>query len=905
MSYPTPYLGTIISSPIRPAGPSESIATAFNNEIRGGHHGYATVAERDAVITERREWGMLVTVYNDASPDNNKTYQLTYNHNDTDLSNNNNWTTYNPLGRRVPTEWVDSVLDVRTFEPVSSVDGDRYLVSPNSDYVSASSFFAGRDTMIAQYDSTVAAPYWTFLTPTNGMTLRSDSNKNIIYKYVGSYSTGTWFVEYLNQVRYLTATSSGGYTYSSASGTVTGIDAYSYSVYYVTFGMTNSGSVTLSIDSNPYLTVQKLTGGSLTNLSASDLVPGKVYQLVYNGGILQTTIPTDSPVIGPAEDGDYTDGLFTDFTSSTPIGTAVDRFNEILKYMAPPSAPNLSSWSSNVVGAAGYLSFDATTTNPYTFNTATQSPLGSVGRGGTYSPSGYRLGIIPLTGSDLTGTLNSQVGLGPGQFTPAYGSYSIGDATSGVISMLINGITVSSATLSSTYSSIDTTSVGTTTGLSFSSATNSLFPSGYALDLKWNRYGEWRVKRSDLSDGYNWIIIRHDIAPSTAYILDRYELVLDRGTFSTSYSGQSVALSPGVKKYISGIEYYVTYDMTYNVSVQNVYRNTFTGSVLISETTSTFPGKTLSLTTPTSPVDSFVVSEILSVNNGVRRYNQPVTFNAYASRTLSTQPTGVGGTTSVNNLYIDTVTPAPTNTFEGFDDETYRLLNGSPGSLTKYEPGFLSLVSGIPTSLWVNTNSLYTSSSAYAGLQVGNGQVFYPSQAINANGNISTNPNFGISGRDYSACYLQTYGLPVTSGGSNTSYRTFTRYFNVGTSKSSLNFVLSGSSFNIVSSDTSLSGNNIWFEIKLPYDDINNPSVAPIGTTQSDGAVTGWLDVYDGFNFSYSNGDGCFSGTTLTSSTNFTVNLGIRNTLYSGGYVIVRITSSSGWTGYIESITVT
>lgn len=904
MSYSTPYLGTIISSPIRPAGPSESIATAFNNEIRGGHHGYATVTERNSIITERREWGMLVTVYNDSSSDNNKTYQLTYDHNDTDLSNNNNWTTYNPLGKRVPTEWVDSVLGIRTYEPVSASDGDRYLVSPNSDYTTASSYFSSEDTKIAQYDSTLSSPYWAFLEPTNGMTLRVDAEKNVLYKYTGSYSTGIWVREYINQVKYLSATSSDGYTFSCTSGTVNNIDAYSYSVYYVTFGMTNSGSITLSIDSNYNLDVKKLTGGTLSNLSSGDLVPGNVYQFVYNSGFLQTTIPTDSPVIGSPEDGDYTDGLFTDFTTSTPIGTAVDRFNEILKYMAPPSAPNLSSWSSNITGYNGYLSFDSTTTNPYTFSSATQSIIGSVGIGGTYSYNGYRLGIISLSGDDLTGTLNSSVLKGPGEFTPAYGTYSIGNGVSGVISMLINGVTVSLATMSSTYSSIDTTSGGLVTGLSFSSATNSFFPSGYTLDLKWNRFGEWRVNRSSLTDGYNWIIIKHDIG-STSYELDRYELVLDRGTASTSYTSNSLSLIPGLKKYLSGIEYYTTYDLTYNVSVQNVYRNTYTGSVIIEDTSSTFPGETMSLTLPSSPVSGFTISETLSVNNNVRRQNESITFRTYASRTLPTQPTSWGGTTSVSNLYIDTVSSTSSNSYESFSDESYRLLNGSSGALNKYEFGYLSLVSSISLNSWVSTYSLYSSTLVYNGLQVGNGKLYYPNQSINSYGNLNTNPNYGISGRDYSNCYLISSGLPISNGGSNTSYRTYTRYFDVGTSKSNLNVSISGSSFNIISSDTTLSGNNIWFEIKLPYDDINNPSISAIGSTQSDGSISGWLDVYNGFDFDYINGAGCFSGTSLTSSTYFNVNLGTHNTLYSGGYVIVRITSSYNWSGYIDGITIT
>ena len=46
-------------------------------------------------------------------------------------------------------------------------------------------------------------------------------------------------------------------------------------------------------------------------------------------------------VIGNAEDGNYGDGLFTDFNSNTPTGTAIDRFNELLKILVPDPAPNL------------------------------------------------------------------------------------------------------------------------------------------------------------------------------------------------------------------------------------------------------------------------------------------------------------------------------------------------------------------------------------------------------------------------------------------------------------------------------------------------------------------------------------------------------------------------------------
>ena len=47
-------------------------------------------------------------------------------------------------------------------------------------------------------------------------------------------------------------------------------------------------------------------------------------------------------IIGPAEDGTYTDGIFTDFTDLTRVGVAVDRFNEMLLLLAP--TPPIDNW---------------------------------------------------------------------------------------------------------------------------------------------------------------------------------------------------------------------------------------------------------------------------------------------------------------------------------------------------------------------------------------------------------------------------------------------------------------------------------------------------------------------------------------------------------------------------------
>ena len=80
------YSGTIIASPIRPADPLQTIATVFSNEVKGSLHTYQDINERDSVIVERRDWGMLCYVISV-----NRTYQLIYGYNSTTLTDNTNW----------------------------------------------------------------------------------------------------------------------------------------------------------------------------------------------------------------------------------------------------------------------------------------------------------------------------------------------------------------------------------------------------------------------------------------------------------------------------------------------------------------------------------------------------------------------------------------------------------------------------------------------------------------------------------------------------------------------------------------------------------------------------------------------------------------------------------------------
>ena len=84
-------VGNLINSAIRPSNVLNPIATAYSEEIKGGHHSYDTILNRDLTIQARRDWGMMATVYNDGTASNNGIYTLQYGFLDTDIMNNGNW----------------------------------------------------------------------------------------------------------------------------------------------------------------------------------------------------------------------------------------------------------------------------------------------------------------------------------------------------------------------------------------------------------------------------------------------------------------------------------------------------------------------------------------------------------------------------------------------------------------------------------------------------------------------------------------------------------------------------------------------------------------------------------------------------------------------------------------------
>ena len=288
------YSGTIIASSIRPADPLQTIATVFSNEIKGALHSYETIAERDSLIIERRDWGMLVVIYNDSTPANNKTYQLTYGYSSTTLTDNLNWKEFSGSGGGGGGEWLESVLSVSFTEPVSPSNGDRYLVGrKQSDTVTGTNWISLTPGFIAQWSSAISN--WEYTYPTNGTSVRVDDEDNSIYRYEGIYTSGgTWEKEKESQIRNIIATQTNGASYSAIS--IPSIDQYDTdSLYIVKFTNTNVGaSVSLNINGLGDVTVKKTDGSILTDIYSTQIKTGYQYLVTYNGTFFELLNPSPS-----------------------------------------------------------------------------------------------------------------------------------------------------------------------------------------------------------------------------------------------------------------------------------------------------------------------------------------------------------------------------------------------------------------------------------------------------------------------------------------------------------------------------------------------------------------------------------------------------------------------------------
>jgi len=476
-----------------------------------------------------------------------------------------------------------------------------------------------------------------------------------------------------------------------------------------TYGRALDGILWINADDNK---LYRLVAKEDANPAAGQNATGSHVQI--SGGSGGTTI-------GPAEDGSYADGLFTDFTQNTLIGTPVDRFNEVLKALAPSPAPDLDDIDGNETdGIAGDLSFGASNTVSGIANVTAVGSLGAVDVNAAFPESGDRFGIIAHGDSgSFAGDLNEDVAQGPGSPNPAYPANAFTDGNIGVIHMEVNGALVVTASLSASNAGFTGTGTNGST-LTVSATGSALFPDGTKLDVFVNRTGNYSVALADQRIGHNYVQIKH-IKPSSTVVTNYVDWVIDgfRGTsaISLNETGSWSFVSPGTLHTVSGIKYYANgfesngTVVPYTASYTNLYRDSYPSSGNISFASTTNIGsKTISITGPglttsaqtdaagvatfnyaalnTSVTDCHTTDTTMSIaitpaidNNKFHHPSdwattygnddEPLTFALNVSPLHRSQLSG-GTVTETDYLYNSLTVYANEYQFEDFRDEVYR-----------------------------------------------------------------------------------------------------------------------------------------------------------------------------------------------------------------------------------------
>lgn len=623
-----------------------------------------------------------------------------------------------------------------------------------------------------------------------------------------------------------------------------------------------------------------------------------------------TNAGTSDGEIGDPEDGSYTDGLFADFITSTPVGTAIDRFNEVLKILAPSPAPSLKSAKADETdGASAKLSFDASNTiTDYTSVTNLmysypsgggsifKTALGQVLQNEIFQPSasadqttsdnsGFGNGVHVQLGiynnQEITGTLNHDVGPSSTNGYLAFASGAFGNAETGSLNLIINNATrhtidLSSVTGSGNPATGSATSLNSSgSGFIFLSTTASSFDGNNA---EWyifkHRTAGFKVAVADQRKGWNHIRISHVIGSTTnftnaiAWVNDP-----DGAGAALSVSNNRIEnVSLVGSKYLSGVQYNTDLTANYKVDISNMYRNVFpsdSNTITFNPTNSTTPSAQSVPDIGDSEDHTKVLGITASVDySGLYLLNGTIGMGVSATHPIKSNLVNAGAAT-ITGMLIDADTSSPnSNLVETFIDEDFRISSGS-----------YDTQGAIDSGTW--TSSAHMTASGLTGHEDGmlfyNRRLYYPKDADIPNaGNFSTlanvssgQPNYnGISGiRTFFRKIQNTSGADI-------------RDLKITSQKT-------GFKYNI---DTqTLDTNDSHFLIKIP-------------------GKTGWMNITENFVYgSTSDGDGAL----INGADNNSNSIGLGNSVHcvtfgtqsiaNNEYALLKI-ETNGMQGFISQL---
>ena len=661
-------------------------------------------------------------------------------------------------------------------------------------------------------------------------------------------------------------------------------------------------NVTITSASNGQVTIASSGGGGSVTVSSGSTSISSISRMDFTDGFVvndsQGGISSITSSIGKPEDGLYTDGLFTDFLSTTPIGTAIDRFNEVLKALAPAPAPDLDNINALHSGSGVYLTFgsanDLSSATPAYSNVAGSAGISAaVDVNGFYtivtSSNNIRMGVLDGD-THITGVLNSDVSYNSqGNSIQNYPAFSFGDGSSGVVRLTVNGSTIKTIDLSTDPIGSGTSGLGSGSHVDangsgfkfFSIASSGTLSNGNAFTSFKHRSGKFFVASGSQRRGWNYARIQHIKTGSTT-TTNYIEWVNDDNADALSSAGNSISFEGSGSIHLSGIEYFRSGTGEYKVRVSNAYKNvydntdiTFTTSTSAAQSSS--PSFTISAQSKPTVGGSEDHTKVLQLTGSAA-----VTANYFISGAITagidvTHPfkadlSNDGQSTATGILMYD-LSNTSTALVETFRRENYRIISGA----------YATQASAVDASnVWVSTTHMTSSNGGHSdGLQFYNSRLYSPTQGLNS-GDFRDNADGGT---------LDNAPSENPSYSSESGQRTFYRWFKneTGSTKYDFSIAINGSA-TIVSAATALNSSRIRVFVKFPSD----------GTRE-----TGWLDLASEFVLdSYDDNDGAYAASLDTSlnATNY-VSLGTVG-VGDDEYVVIRIEADADWTGYISQITV-
>jgi len=638
------------------------------------------------------------------------------------------------------------------------------------------------------------------------------------------------------------------------------------------------------------LTVKE-EGSSLTTEATSINFIGAYVTASNSGTDVTVTVNAGAggtSVIGPAEDASYADGLFSDFTTTTTVGTAVDKFNEVLKILAPTPAPGvqhigvegsvptgitakLSYGSSNAIG--GVTSHGTTVFSP------------AIGRNGVYTTDtdGYKRKLGVFDGQDITGIINYDIAASVTNGNYAYKNDSFGNGETGTLKLELNGNPIHTINLASVAGAgappngTDDSNVnGNGSGFIDVSATaNTLDGNGadWGSIFKY-RSAKYKIAASDQVSGWNYLRVIHTVG-STDYAsnyvewindpgsIDSYPLTLDRNRV------EDVSLIGS--RYLSGVKYNTDATANYKVDILNMYKNVFPNG-----------GTPISFTpTNAAAISAIAVNDLAGVETNTKIIQLTKSLDCNVNNLLDgqlgcnisvTHPLKNNlsnqGAASAGGFLIENRTQTHDWNTENFHDESFRITSASYDDQNSVR---------VAASTWNSQTHMLSAGGYDDGLLLYNQALRSPKQGVNSGdfrnsgdgGSLTNgpagNPNYsGISGD-------RTYFRVLTNSSGVTA-----RDLRIQTTKASTTF-----------NNSALTTNNAHLFVKIP-------------------GTTGWMDATKDF---YYGNILDFDGALNPSASN-DVDSG-NNTHYltfgtasvaNGDHIVLKIVAKDTWTGNISTM---